>query len=622
MQLPLFKPSSAWTPPALSTLPAWRGAKRVGLDIETCDPHLKELGPGPRRNGFITGISFAIEDGPAAYLPVQHVEDNLPREASFAYIQEQLKGFSGEIVGANLSYDLDFLLHAGFKFSPTTVFRDIQLAAPLINELEESFSLDNIAKRLGLKGKDEEQLRVAAEAYGVNPKSEMYKLPARFVADYAVQDVRLPLAVLRLQEKQLAEQGLGSIFDLESRCLPVLAAMRQRGVAISEKKLDEVEAWARAQEKEALATVKHLTGIEVPLGAIMNAKILETVLNKLGYTVGRTKTGKPNIDASVLGALDHPAADALAWARKVNKLRTTFGASIRDHWAKGRIHCVFNQMARAGDDDLGVKGARYGRLSSEHPNLQQQPARDEFAKFWRSIYVPDEGGLWASCDYSQQEPRLTTHYAVKAKCTRAVAAADKYRNDPKADNHQVMADLTGLPRKQAKNIYLGLCYGMGGAKLAKSLELPTQIITNYKGRRMEVAGEEAQKILDKFNAEAPFVGELAKKCQELAERRGYITTLLGRRCHFPRDAAGNFDWCHKSLNRLIQGSAADQTKAAMVAADAAGFKLQLQVHDELDLTVNSREEAERLGEIMKNCVTLEVPSRVDVEVGPSWGEAT
>ena len=260
-------------------------------------------------------------------------------------------------------------------------------------------------------------------------------------------------------------------------------------------------------------------------------------------------------------------------------------------------------------------------MSVEHPNLQQQPARDDFSAKWRSIYLPDEGGLWASADYSQQEPRLVAHFASIAGCAKADRAVARYRSDPNTDNHQMMADLTGLPRKQAKNIFLGLCYGMGGARLAESLGLPVANAI-IKGKQVEQAGEEAQEILDRFDEMAPFVRQLYNKARDVGYSRGYIRTLLGRRCRFPVNPFGRgHDFSQNAMNRLIQGSAADQTKLAMVNAAKAGFKLQLQVHDELDLTVASKDEALKLAHIMETAVELKVPCRVDVEVGASWGEA-
>jgi DNA polymerase I-like protein with 3'-5' exonuclease and polymerase domains len=185
-----------------------------------------------------------------------------------------------------------------------------------------------------------------------------------------------------------------------------------------------------------------------------------------------------------------------------------------------------------------------------------------------------------------------------------------------------MADLAEIKRKEAKSIFLGLCYGMGGAKLCRQLGLPTKMVTSYRsGKLIEVAGDEGQALLNRFNDLVPFVRQLAKKADVTAASRGFVRTLSGRRCRFPVRKDGSYDWTHKALNRIIQGSSADQTKRAMVEIARAGYALQLQVHDEIDLSVSSREEAEAVAEIMATCVPLEVPSVVDVEIGPSWGEA-
>jgi DNA polymerase I-like protein with 3'-5' exonuclease and polymerase domains len=176
----------------------------------------------------------------------------------------------------------------------------------------------------------------------------------------------------------------------------------------------------------------------------------------------------------------------------------------------------------------------------------------------------------------------------------------------------MMAELTGLPRKQAKQLFLGLCYGMGGVKLARSLGFPTTTMTKKDGRIIEIAGEEAMNVMDTFNARLPYVQWLARVAENRVRELGYVTTLSGRRCRFPVDRLGNVEWTHKSLNRLIQGSAADQTKTAMVLADRAGFRLQLQVHDELD--------ADELAALMRDSVSLAVPNKVDVEIGPNWGD--
>lgn len=646
MQLPLFEPSASWSPPALSALPEWRGAKRVAVDVETCDPQLKQMGIGVRRGGYVAGFSFAIEDGPKHYLPIRHQGgDNLPEDAVLTYLREQAKSFKGIVAGANLQYDLDYLWEEQIHFPEVQFFRDIQVADPLIYELHMSYSLQNIAERHGMPGKKEDVLKEAAQAYKVDPKSGMWQLPARYVGQYAEEDAALPLAILRRQERQIDDLDLWEIYDLESQVLPVLVKMRRRGVRVSEERLANVETYSLEQETEALQKVYHETGVRIGVGDVWKPDALAPALTAIGVTLNETAAGKPSIDKDVLSRIDHPVAASLAWARKINKLRTTFAASVRAHMIGDRIHCTFNQIAReteSGDQ----KGARYGRLSSTNPNMQQQPARDEFAKMWRSIYIPEEGSLWAACDYSQQEPRWTTHFAAVMKLQGAPEAAQAYWDDPNLDNHTFMADLTGLPRKQAKNIYLGLCYGEGGAKLCHDLGLPTRwAFSRGKGRErrldffatreeafaaraeegegfvFQAAGEEGQQILDTFDGRAPFIRKLAKAAERRAKERGFIITAGGRRLHFPQRDDGSYDWAHKALNRLIQGTSADQTKRAVVELDRAGHYLQLQVHDEVDGSVANKEEGEAMATIMREAMPAKVPFRVDVEIGPSWGES-
>lgn len=657
MQPPLFlTASSGWRPPDLSSLPSWAGAKRIGIDCETRDDRLKEIGPGVRHGSYITGISYAIEDGPGGYLPIRHQGgDNLPVEQVLAYLRDQARTFGGTIVGANLPYDLDFLAEEGVRFERAEWFRDIQIADPLINELHDSYSMQNIARRWGFEGKDEAVLRAAAADYKLDPKKDMWRLPARFVGAYAEEDARLPLQILRRQEREIDDQELWGVYNLESRLLPVLVKLRRRGVRIDERQLGHVERWALEREAEALAEVRAATGHRVAVGDVWKPEAIAPALESIGVRLRRGKgtkknpMGPPLIDKFLLGSIDHPVARALERARKVSKLGQ-FGGSVRSHMVNGRIHCTFNQLRKQKDednDDSGTAGAAYGRLSCEHPNLQQQPARDDFAPMWRAIYLPEEGKLWASNDYSQQEPRMAVHYACLARdligghaWQAAVEARDKYRNDPNTDNHQMMADMAGIKRKDAKEIYLGLSYGMGGAKMCKKLGLATMMaVRGPRGRllpadsdegrrlaaegafRFEAAGPEGQQLLDTFDAKVPFVKRLAKACEARAKAVGYITTLSGRRCRFPKDEAGNFDWTHKGLNRLIQGGSADQTKTAMVECDAAGLDMIIQVHDEVAFSVEDPAEAQRAAEIMRNCTPLELPSKVDVEIGSSWGHS-
>ena len=621
MRMPAFTPDTDWVAPRLSELPSWEGAKRIAVDIETCDPTLTKYGPGVRTNGYITGVAFAIEDGPAAYLPVRHYAGgNMDEEQVFAYLRDQAAVFGGEVVGANLQYDMDYLAQRGVHYSG--IYRDVQIAEPLLDELQDSYSLDNIARRWGLPGKDESILKRFAGCYGVDAKKGMWQLPAKAVGAYAEQDVRLPLQLLRLQERKLADQDIFPIFDLECKLQKVLLKMKRRGVRIDFAKLDQIDRLSTEKELAALAEITRLTGIGLAIEDTTRTAALVPVLRHLGIPVPTTDKGNDSLKNEYLATLDHPVCALIRDARKWNKLRGTFVESIRRHSVGDRIHCTFNQLRRDRDDGKGEEGARYGRLSCTNPNLQQQPSRDpDIGPLWRQIYIPDEGAEWACLDYSQQEPRWLTHYAELCGLPKAKEAAERYRNDPATDNHQMMADLCGIPRKPAKEIYLGVCYGMGGGKMARKLGLPTIRKIHSKSQfEYEAAGPECQALIDAFDEGAPYVKELAKKVEASAAAKGYIITAGGRRCRFPQISRGKWDWCHKGLNRLIQGSSGDQTKKAMVDADEAGVRIQLQVHDELDFSIWDRSEAETCAEIMRNALPCNVPAKVDIEIGPNWGQ--
>jgi DNA polymerase I-like protein with 3'-5' exonuclease and polymerase domains len=634
VQTPLFSPETGWKPRPVSRLPSWKNAKRVAIDIETCDPDLRKIGPGVRRDGFMVGVSFAIEDGDSFYLPFAHEGgDNLDKEKVLQYLRDQAKVFTGDLVTANGQYDLDYLAHSNVIFSPR-FFRDVQVAEPILDENQFQYNLDAIAVRYGLPGKHEDELKAACKAFGFKIKKEydikkhLWKLPARYIGTYAEQDAALPLKLLRRQERIIDDQDLWQIYDLESRLLPVLLKMRRRGVLIDQDQLDKVEAWSIREEAKALRKLKSETGMELSPKDTNRPVVVAKLFELIGITLPETPTGQPSIKQSVLDNLpENPITELFLRARKFNKIRNTFVESIRTHMCNGRIHCTFNQLKREKDAGGDTSGTITGRLSSCDPNLQQQPKRDdELGAVWRTIYIPDEGGRWACLDFSQQEPRWIVHYAsIVNKGVGLIGskeAVEQYIKNPDTDFHQMMSDITGIKRKIAKNILLGLIYGMGGAKLCKMyLHLPTKWKELDNGNLREDAGDEGQKILDQFNSRLPFVKGLAKKVKKVAGERGWIKTVYGRKCRFTKHKSGkSYEFTYKALNKLIQGSSADQIKLAMVQADAEGIRLQLQVHDELDLTFWKMKEIKRLKDIMETVITAKVPHRVDMEVGPSWGK--
>jgi DNA polymerase I-like protein with 3'-5' exonuclease and polymerase domains len=247
----------------------------------------------------------------------------------------------------------------------------------------------------------------------------------------------------------------------------------------------------------------------------------------------------------------------------------------------------------------------------------QQPSHGSLGKLWRSIYIPEDGEAFYSADYSAQEPRLYTHFACLAGIPGADAFAQKWTAEPCMDVHQAVADICSIGRSQAKIIGLALAYGAGGAKICKQLGLPTERAKVY-GVMREVAGPEGAALLKQYNEKFPFLRQLAKLCTRRAEQRGYVRILTGRKCRFPLENGKRVD-TYKALNRLVQGSAAYQTKMAMLAADDAGVPLALAVHDELAWSGNEKSaKAVRLS--MENAVKLRVPTVVDIVGGKNWGE--
>lgn len=552
-------------------------------------------------------------------------------------MKDQAKHYTGTICGANLGYDLDFLAEEGVVFRQAN-FKDIQIAEPLIDENQLSYSLDTLAKKYDFAGKYETQLIEAAKAYGVDPKKGLWQLPGRYVGPYGEVDAELPLKILRKQERIIDDQDLWDIYNLENKVLPVLVKMRRRGVRIDFDQLDRVEELTIAEETKFLKIIHDKTGVKIELDEINKSRLVVKALDVIQIPYGWTapsKTypeGQPSVKREFLEPnKDHPVVNAILEARSYNKIRNTFVESIRKHAIGDRIHCTFNQLRRQDDNSDEVKGAGPGRLSSCDPNLQQQPSRHPIlGKAWREIYLPDEGGKWCSADYSQQEPRLFVHFAHISKCTGTQVAVDKFfagydwhdmttemafgvtrnENDP-----EELAKFLKL-RKKAKAVFLGLTYGMGQAKMCHSCGFATEKVM-IRGAEREVAGPEGRAFLAEFNRKVPFLKEIKDMVEKVAWNRRYIRTILGRHIHYPP----GLNMERKALNNLIQGSAADQTKLAMVLLDEKNYKIQLQIHDEIAITVYDEKTPKDIAEIMMTCVPLVVPSKVDVEIGASWGDS-
>ena len=617
--MPLFPTLTEWVPP--ETFPNLSTAKEIAIDLETCDPNMESFGPGwPRNDGFIAGYAVAV-DGWSGYYPVAHGGGgNLDKRLVERWVKDVLATDADKIMH-NAAYDCGWLRANGFTVNGRIC--DTMLAAPLLDENRFSYSLNALGFDYLKEVKSEAALKQAAADFGVHPKKELWKLPAMYVGEYAEQDAALTLKLWHHFKIKMRQDEVESIFDLETAVFPVLLELTLKGIRFDRERCAQTIHKLIQREKAIFAELKSLCGGTVDIWA---AASISHAFDKLGIAYGKTTAGAASFTKGFLDSCDHPVAKLIVEARETNKTHGTFLQPYLDFSAKtGRIHPHVNQMR----NDEG--GTITGRLSMNSPNLQQVPARHEIiGPMVRSLFLPEEGQLWAANDFSSQEPRLLVHYASLLDLPSAYKMVDAYRDDPSTDFHQMVADMAGIKRKQAKTIGLGLMYGMGKAKLANELDLPV---------------EEAGELISTFHTKVPFlkgtVNAVMKRIESPASG-GSIRTLLGRKCRFPLyepvqwgvNKALPYEQAiveygprikraatYKGLNKLIQGSAADQTKAAMVALHKAGFHLMLQVHDEIALSVNTAEEAREAAHIMATAVQLEVPSRVDVEMGPSWGEA-
>jgi DNA polymerase I-like protein with 3'-5' exonuclease and polymerase domains len=615
----MFQRPSEWVPPA--SFPDLSAATEIAIDLETCDPHMESMGPGwPRKDGYIVGYAVAV-DGWKGYFPIAHQGGgNLDERIVNRWMKKVLELPCDKIMH-NAAYDLGWLRASGFTVNGTVY--DTMLAAPLIDENRFSYALNSLGFDYLKEVKSEQGLKDAASDFGVHAKKELWKLPAMYVGEYAEQDAALTLKLWHHLKTLIKKEEVESIFTLETELLPVLINLTFQGIRFNRDKCEQLIAEFKRKEAEHIKQIKALSGEKVDIWA---AASIAKAFDKLGILYPKTATGLPSFTKTFLDGHDHEIAKLIIEAREFNKTHGTFLEPYMNHSAAdGRIHPHINQM-RSEDG-----GTVTGRLSMNNPNLQQVPARHEIiGPMVRSLFLPEEGQLWAANDFSSQEPRLLVHYATLLDLPGAERMAEAYRSNPDTDFHQMVADMAGIQRKAAKTIGLGLMYGMGKQKLANSLDLPL---------------DEAGELISSFHMNVPFlkgtVNAVMKRIEHPASN-GSIRTLLGRKCRFPlwepveyginkalprEQAVVEYGprikraMTYKGLNRLIQGSAADQTKAAMVALNKAGFRLLLQVHDEIAVSVENKEQAQEAARIMAEAVSLEVPSRVDVELGPSWGEA-
>ena len=602
--------------------PDLSGYSQIAVDLETKDPNIKTQGPGwARKDGHIIGIAVAAGDF-KGYFPLRHANGhNLDPTMTMRWLKAQMATPNVDKIMHNATYDAGWMRAEGVEVQGRIV--DTMITGALVNENRWSFGLDAMARDyVGIR-KDEKLLKAAAQEWGIDPKAEMWQLPPKYVGAYAEQDAVATLKLWQALKIQLEKQDLWSIWKLETGLIPCLLDMRTNGVRVDLDKADKNKKLIQKRSKELRQDIKKSAGVDVDIWA--GASVAK-MFDKLGLEYPRTEAGAPSFTKSYLNSHPHEACQSLVKLREFDKADSTFIDSILKHEHNGRIHTELHSTRR----DEG--GTVTGRFSSSNPNLQQIPARDkEIKKLIRGLFIPEDGDKWGSFDYSSQEPRLLVHFAASMPPNMqdpVLQTIVEEFNTSDVDLHQIVADLAGITRKQAKTVNLGIMYGMGVAKLAN---------------QMAITKDEAKSIISDHREKVPFVKQLADIASKRAGNNGQIRTLLGRLCRFDMWEPTSFEYnkplpleeaekeyggmgklrrafTYKALNRLIQGSAADQTKKAMLDCYNAGLTPMLTVHDELCFSIGSDKQATQVKEIMETGVPLKVPSKIDQELKDNWGE--
>lgn len=637
-------------------LPDHRAWKEIGFDTETFDPDLMDSGPGfVYDQAYMVGFCIYSDTGYNEYFPVAHANGENFKGQWHGWLKEVMGREDLTKVTANARYDLEVMWSEGIEVKGSII--DIQVIEALLDENQSSYSLDSILKRRGLPMKDKTKLdaEMIRRGYviakgkkaGQPDYSKLYLLEPEHVAEYGMYDPKGTYDVWQLQKPEIMDEDLGQVAQLESALTPMLLEMRTSGVRVDLAKAEYQNQQLKTDLAQVLKEIERQSFMELnPFSTDQLAVYLDTIgveipktekyINKKGNEAG----GNDSVTNEFLKTLDDPVCKLIYEYRVAEKIRRDFiEGMILDGSYKGRLYPQWYQTRGTSSFTSGeseeTNGTRSGRIGCVNPNLSQIPARHPtYGPMVRGLFLPEEGELWCKADYNQQEPRILLHFAYMLKLPGAAAARQIYIDKPETDYHQMMTDrvnsvrTTGITRRQGKDINLGLAYGLGKVKMARKLGLQLG---------------ESNDILDDYHEANPFVRKFQYKAIEVANERGFVRTILGRRRRFNQWEAVNWsrsrgrmmrdrdeaikEWgqvrramVHKALNSIVQGSAADQMKKAMLEVRRQGFKMLITLYDETGTSVKRPEDGKVIKEIMESAIHFEVPHYVPPAIGPNWGD--
>ncbi len=582
----------------------------VSLDTETTN-----INP---RQAEIVGYSFAWNPGEAYYLPVRGPagEPRLDPDDTLARLRPVLENQAIGKIGQNLKYDMIVLRSAGLELAGIAF--DSMVASYLLDAGQRNHNLDELAQRY----LNHNTTKIDTLIGSGKTQKRMDDVAIAEVGPYAAEDADVPLQLHPLLAARLAEEGLDALNrDLEVPLIEVLVELEYHGIRVDKDRLAKLSTRYGQRIEELSVEIEELAGH--PLNIASPKQLANVLFNELNLPVIRkTKTG-PSTDASVLDELRdlHPLPAKIVEYRQYSKLKNTYVDAIPDliHPVTGRVHASFNQVVTAT-----------GRLSSSDPNLQNIPVRNEEGREIRSAFTAGEAG-WKliAADYSQIELRVLAHFSQdEALCTAFANDEDIHTLVASQVFEVPLEEVTSTMRRNAKAVNFGVIYGQSPFGLAKSLGISQADATDF-----------IDSYFQKYRGVEDFINQTLTDCRKL----GYVSTLAGRRrlidgVRQPPEQANFFESAaHRQLNMpertaintVIQGSAADLIKMAMVnlhqvfRQKSHEVRMLLQIHDELIFEAAPpvlAQVAERIETEMTQVMPLEVPLRVDIKSGDNWAD--
>jgi len=561
----------------------------------------------------IAGIAISYKTNSAWYIVVNHPDSNLKADDVFTRIRPIFKDNKIKKVAQNIKFDTMVMRQNGIDVE--NLYFDTMIASFLINSSSSQHNLDNLASEY----LDYHMISIEELIGTGKNQRKMTDLPATEVFEYACEDADITWQLMEVFKPKLKEFGLESLFyDLEMPLVEVLIEMEEHGVSLDLELLKslskELTNKIAALEKDIYKQVGEEFNINSPqqLGNILFEKL--EIHKEIGIRKPkRTKTGQYSTSEQVLERYHaHPLPKTILEYRKLAKLKNTYVDALPDliHPKTGRVHTSFNQTIAAT-----------GRLSSVNPNLQNIPIRTEIGRQMRKAFKPAEDSkLIMSADYSQIELRIMAHLSGdKEMCSSFEQDLDIHQATAAKIFDVDLSEVSEEQRRKAKEINFGIIYGMSKYGLSN---------------RLEISIDEAEEFIYNYFATYPKIQDFMRKTISNADRKGYVTTMKGRRRYMPQIHSSNRqlrEFAERtSINSPIQGSAADLIKIAMIdihhSLKEANMtsKMILQVHDELVFEV-PRDEIDQMKSLIKKCMEkamkLLVPVKVEIGTGKNWLEA-